>query len=39
MLIRSIVLPLDKAVRIAGAVADGGLTQDIPSAAAARRVN
>jgi methyl-accepting chemotaxis protein len=30
MLIRSIVRPLDEAVRIAGAVADGDLTQDIP---------
>jgi len=30
MLIKSIVRPLDEAVRIAGAVADGDLTQDIP---------
>jgi methyl-accepting chemotaxis protein-1 (serine sensor receptor) len=29
-LIKSIVRPLDEAVRIAGAVADGDLTQDIP---------
>jgi len=30
MLVKSIVRPLDEAVRIAGAVADGDLTQDIP---------